>query len=146
MTLGAFGTYVGASILHLPFALAILLGLAFGTASGLVTERLVIRPLSNRPKVTILVATAALAFIAIPLELIIGSSKFFPARPIIHGLGPKLPIAHVYISWQQLTIIFVLAAIGLLLALFFAFTNLGLATLATSQEPVASRLMGIRVN
>src|SRR3954454_18102453 len=57
MTLGAYGTYVGASILKLPYPLAILIGLVFGTVAGLATERLVVRPLSNRPKVTILVAT-----------------------------------------------------------------------------------------
>ena len=60
-TLGAFGTYIGIKILDLPYLLAAVIGVAAGTLAGLVTERLVVRPLSNRPKVTVLVATAAIA-------------------------------------------------------------------------------------
>ena len=60
-TLGAFGTYVGRTSLGLPYGLAMLVGVAAGTAAGLLTERLVVRPLSDRPKVTVLVATAAVA-------------------------------------------------------------------------------------
>ena len=51
VTLGAFGTYVGDKVLDLPYPLAIALGLLFGLVAGLVTERLVIRPLANRPRV-----------------------------------------------------------------------------------------------
>ena len=36
--------------------------------------------------------------------------------------------------------------VGLALAYFFGRTDLGLATLASSQEPTASRLVGIRLN
>lgn len=146
VTLGAYGTYIGKSTLHLPYPLAIATGLLAGMIAGLLTERLVIRPLSNRPKVTVLVATAALAIVAIPVELIIGGSKFFPARAIVGGLGFKVPIAGVYMSWQQVIIVATLAGAGVALAIFFGRTDLGLATLATSQEPTASRLVGIRLN
>src|SRR5437868_8274567 len=80
-TLGAFGTYIGVRILNLPYLLAAVLGIAAGTLAGLLTERLVVRPLANRPKVTVLVATAAIATILIPLELMIGGVKTFPPRP-----------------------------------------------------------------
>src|SRR4051794_38120254 len=146
LTLGAYGAYVGRSVLDLPFPLAVVLGLVAGTLAGLVTERLVIRPLANRPRVTILVATTALVLVAIPLELIIGSSKFFPSRAVIQGIGFKVPVAGVYMSWQQFLTIGVLTGVGIVLAIFFASTDLGLATLATSQEPTASRLVGIRLN
>src|SRR5207237_10139686 len=49
-------------------------------------------------------------------------------------------------SSQQLIVVLVLLAVGAALAVFFAFTDLGLATLASSQEPTATRLMGIRLN
>jgi len=146
VTLGAFGTYVGDKVLKLPYPLAIALGLLFGLVAGLLTERLVIRPLANRPRVTILVATAALASLLIPVEIIIGGAKFFGARPIVAGLGFKVPVADVYMSWQQLIIVCALAAAGVGLAWFFGRTDLGLAVLATSQEPTASRLVGIRLN
>jgi len=155
-TLGAFGTYIGITVLDLPYLLAALLGVAAGTIAGLLTERLVVRPLSNRPKVTVLVATAAIATILIPLELMIGGVKTFPARPAFqHGvtlggvklvsqLGPS--VFGVRVSPQLLLIIVTLIVVGLVLAWFFGRTDLGLATLATSQEPVAGRLVGIRLN
>jgi branched-chain amino acid transport system permease protein len=155
-TLGAFGTYIGISVLGLPYLLAALLGVATGTVAGLLTERLVVRPLANRPKVTVLVATAAIATILIPLELMIGGVKTFPARPaftsgisvggtkLLSKLGPTFFGVHV--SPQLLLIIVALVAIGVGLAWFFGRTDLGLATLATSQEPTAGRLVGIRLN
>lgn len=155
-TLGAFGTYVGIKTLNLPYLLAAVFGLAAGTAAGLLTERLVVRPLSNRPKVTVLVATAAIATILIPLELMIGGVKTFPARPaftdgvsvggtkLISKLGPT--VFGVHVSPQLMLIMVALIVIGLVLAWFFGRTDLGLATLATSQEPTAGRLVGIRLN
>ncbi|HEX2184428.1 MAG TPA: branched-chain amino acid ABC transporter permease, partial [Chloroflexota bacterium] len=46
---------------------------------------------------------------------------------------------------QQLLILGVLATLAVLLWLFFSRTNLGLAVLATSQDPLASRIVGISV-
>src|SRR3954469_12198381 len=109
VTMGAFGVYLGEHVWHLPEAVAIIIGLVTGTLSGLITERLVVRPLANRPRVTILVATAALALVAIPLELMIGGTKFFPADPFVDGLGWKVPLADVYISPQQMLIVAALA-------------------------------------
>src|SRR3954462_11090382 len=80
-TIGAFGTYIGINTLHLPYLLAALVGVGAGTAFGLLTERLVPRPLADRPKVTVLVAPAAIATIFIPLELMVRGVKTFPARP-----------------------------------------------------------------
>jgi len=156
VTLGAFGAYIGVKVLDLPYVLAAILGVAAGTAFGLLTERLVVRPLADRPKVTVLVATAAIATIAIPLELMIGGVKTFPARlafengvsvggvRVISKLGPS--VFGVRVSAQLLLIMVSLIVIGLILVWFFGRTDLGLATLATSQEPVAGRLVGIRLN
>jgi branched-chain amino acid transport system permease protein len=146
-TLGAFGYYLSKSFLPLP--LAAVVGVAVGAGAGLLTERLVVRPLSNRPKVTVLVATAAVAITVIALQFLMGATgKTFTVPALIsakdHGAAFKL--VGVYISWQQVIILFVVAVLGLLLALFFARTDLGLATLATSQEPTASRIVGIRTN
>jgi branched-chain amino acid transport system permease protein len=103
-----------------------------------------VRPLADRPRVTILVATAAVATVLIPMELMIGGVKPFPASPAIAGLGLK--IFDVYFSPQRAFIVAALVLSGLALAYFFGRTDLGLATLASSQEPTASRLVGIRLN
>src|SRR2546422_5095169 len=78
VTIGAFGTYVAKGFLPYPFAM--LVGVAAGAAAGLLTEALVIRPLADRPRVTLLVATAAVALLAIPIEVMVGGLKAFPAR------------------------------------------------------------------
>jgi len=144
VTIGAFGTYVGVNVLKIPYVLAMVLGMAAATATGLATERLVVRPLANRPKVTILVATAAIAILLIPMELMIGGQKPFLLRPAIHGVGPS--ILGVHVSPQQGLILLSLLIAGVGLAYFFGRTDLGLAVLATSQETTASRLVGIRLN
>ena len=129
VTLGAFGTYL--ADFYVPFGIAMLIGVLTGTVAGLVTERLVVRPLANRPKVTILVATVAIAFIVIPIEIIRSSkTQAFAARPIIHGNA--FQIFRVFVSWQQLIIVVVLLAVGAAMAYFFNQTDLGLATLASS--------------
>ena len=156
-TVGAFGAFFyGVGKFHLPYPVAMLLGILAGTAAGLLTELLVVRPLATRPKVTLLVATAAVATVLIPLELIVGGPKPFQAPPafrsgvtlfgghVVSKLGPS--IFNVRISPQIMLVVIALAASGVALAWFFARTDLGLATLATSQEPTASRLMGIRAN
>jgi branched-chain amino acid transport system permease protein len=144
VTIGAFGTYIGSHIMNLPYPVAMAVGVVGGTVTGIATERLIVRPLSNRPRVTILVGTAATAILLIPAELMIGGVKTFPAQPAIAGLGVK--IFGVYLSPQQGLIIVMLILAGAALAYFFSRTDLGLAVLAASQESTASRLVGIRLN
>jgi len=144
VTLGAYATYLAA--FHVPYLLAMVAGVLAGLAAGLATERLVVRPLSARPKVTVLVATAAIATAVIPMEIVIGHLRTFPARPVIKKPLNAFHIFGVFISWQQLLIVLILAGAGAGLAYFFSRTDLGLATLASSQEPTATRLMGIRLN
>src|SRR2546423_13709501 len=82
-TIGAFGTYLTAGFL--PFPLAMLCGVLAGLAAGLLTEFLVVRPLSSRAPVTILVATAAVAIGCINVQLILGGGRAYHPRPASHG-------------------------------------------------------------
>jgi branched-chain amino acid transport system permease protein len=142
-TVGAFGAYLTKG--HVPFVLAALIGVLAALGTGLLTERLVIRPLANRPRVTLLVATAAVAIFVIAFQFLAGAQgKLFGAKALVSGNAFRL--TGVFVSWQELVIVVVLAASGAALAWFFGRTDLGLATLATSQEPTAARLMGIRLN
>src|SRR5438046_7353309 len=92
-TVGAFATYVTRSFM--PFPLAALCGVVAGLVVGVLTERFVVRPLDNRPKVTVLVATAALAISLIAVEFIadVDEKRLFPARGarrgdgVVHGGG-----------------------------------------------------------
>ena len=143
-TMGALGTYWAKGFL--PFGLAVIVGVAVGGMTGLLTERLVVRPLADRPRVTILVATAAVAITLIAVQFLAfhAQGRLFAARSIM--AGHAFEVAGVFVLWQQLIIVLVLAAAGVALAAFFSRTDLGLATLASSQESTAARLVGVRLN
>ena len=145
---GEFGT-VAAFVLyllqfHVPYWVAIVGALVAAVAMGLLMERLVIQPLFNAPKVTLLVATVAVALGAISLELFFvggGSTRFLP----VAVEGTAFTAFLVAVTWQKLLVVAALGALAAALALFFTKTQLGLAVLAASQEPTATNLVGISV-
>src|SRR5436305_5685715 len=155
-TLGAFGAYLASGPFgSLPWfiggPLMALCGVGAGVVVGMLTERLVVRPLADRPKVTVLVATAAVAISLIALQFLSPKvqGRLFRSKPVWRGdmtwFGQQ-NLFGVIVSHQQVLIVVTLGLAGGLLAWFFAKTDLGLATLASSQEPTATRLMGVRLS
>lgn len=143
-TVAAFVTYIlRVSPFQLPWPVAIAGGLAAGLVVGLALERLVVQPLFRAPKVTLLVATAAIALGLISVELLIGDAqtRFFP--PIV--AGNAFTVLGATIAWSQVLVLLVLGLVVAGLSAFFRFTDLGLAVLAASQEPTATNLVGISV-
>jgi branched-chain amino acid transport system permease protein len=113
-------------------------------AMALATERLVIRPLFEAPRVTLLVATAGVSLLAISLELWLGEARLRFIQPALGRLD-RLSVFGVHVSDQRMLVLAALLMLAVLLGLFFSRTNLGLAILGVSQEPVATELMGISV-
>jgi branched-chain amino acid transport system permease protein len=145
---GEFGT-VALYVLYLldfetSYWLAFLGALAAAVLFGFVTERVVVRPLFNAPRVTLLVATAGVALLAIGIEIWFGSAQ---GKPIAKGFDrvDRVELLGVQISDQRLWLIATLAVLAVALGLFFTRTNLGLAIIGASQEPVATELVGISV-
>lgn len=125
------------------WALAAIAGILAAVGTGLVVERLVIRPLMSSPPVTVLVATAGVALLAIALQIIFGESKLRAIRPAVTGRGFSVGMAQV--APQSLLIVVGLIVVGGALYLFFR-SPIGTALLATAQEPFAARLAGIDTN
>jgi branched-chain amino acid transport system permease protein len=140
-TVAVFALY----LLQGPFgyALALVGSLAVAVVFGLAVERLVIRPLFDAPRVTLLVATAGVALLAVGTELYLGEAKLRPIPPLVKGYA--FTLLGQNITWQQLSVLIALVVLGVLLALFFNRTNLGLAILGASQEPFAAEVVGIGV-
>ena len=147
---GEFGTvavytlYGVHDLAGVPLLPAMAVGLAAGAVMALATERLVIRPLFDSPRVTLLVATAGVSLLAIALELWLGEARLRFIQPALGRLD-RVSVFGVQVSDQRLLVLAALLMLAVLLALFFSRTNLGLAILGVSQEPVATELMGISV-
>jgi branched-chain amino acid transport system permease protein len=144
---GEFGTVAvfalwGAHSIGVPYGFAMLLGLAAALASGLATERFVVRPLFGAPRVTVLVATAGVSLFAIGVERWLGENQLRFLPPALGGLN-RVSVFGFAVSDQRLLIIATLGALAVIGALFFARTDLGLAILGLSQNPLATELMGI---
>lgn len=148
-TIAAFITFAllgGADRDGLPLGVAVLGGLAAAVLVGLLMERLVIRPLFDAPRVTMLVATVGFALFVIAVTVLIGKPEPRSLAPIVGGSPEDLiTFLGVAIEPQQILVLLVLVALAVMLGLFFSRTNLGLAVLALSQDPLATRIMGISV-
>jgi branched-chain amino acid transport system permease protein len=133
-----------------PYAIAMLIGLAAGTLTAILTERLVIRPLFDRPKVTLTVATVGVALLLIALEtLAVKQQKAFPGFSTrVKALSKKPYWFQAFgrgISYEEALCLFMLIVLAVAAALFFTKTNTGIAILAVSQEATASSLVGISI-
>ena len=143
---GEFGT-VAAFMMFLflgtfPYWSAFVLALLVAVLMGLVVERVVVRPLMASPRVTLLVATTGVALASIDLQLIIGGPEGRVLPRIVEG---NVTILGATLEKQQLFVLLALAILALVLAMFFARTNLGIAILAVSEDPTATRLVGVSV-
>jgi branched-chain amino acid transport system permease protein len=151
-----FSTFLAWSILirvdnhyWVMFPLAVLVAAALG---GLI-ERVVVRPVEGAPILNIVIVTLGLyaVFSNVASWRWTGRPKAFPVPPEIHVAGLKffggdaLHVGPTVINYHDLTIMVFAVAIMVALYLFFQHTPLGLAMRATAHNPVASRLMGIRV-
>jgi branched-chain amino acid transport system permease protein len=145
---GEFGTVAVYTLyllhFHMPYGFALLGAVAAAVVLGVLVERLIVRPLFDAPRVTVLVATAGVALLAIGIEIWFGEAT---ARPLDAALPTldRFSVFGIDISDQRLLLLGALAILAALLALFFNKTNLGLAILGSSQEPTATELMGISV-
>jgi branched-chain amino acid transport system permease protein len=141
-----FSTYLAWSLLQagLPYWLAFGATVAISFVAGVVIQRAVIRPVQHAPVLTIVIITIGLLVIFNSIAGWIYSytqKSFpspFPGHPI--RLGSVVFSAH-YVGQIAVTFLMLIA-----LYVFFRHTRLGLGMRAAAQDPLASRLAGIRVN
>lgn len=155
--IGAFGAFITVCSVRgigffpeWPLPFAILLGLVAGTVMGLAAERLVIRPLFNAPRATLLVATAGLALTLASVEALIFGADVSHVLPNIGGpskfalFGNQNDTGTYLYGWTQIATILALVGAALGAVAFFR-TRYGAAVLAVSQDPTAASVVGIKV-
>jgi branched-chain amino acid transport system permease protein len=138
-------TFVSLLEMNWNFWLALLVTLVVMVGVGVLTERIVLRPLVNQPPITLFMATIGLTFVLEGLSQMVWGSQ-------PHGL--ELGIEDVPMEWlsQKWNIniskfdLFAAAVSGLLvgaLALFFQKTRIGRALRAVADDHQAALAVGI---
>ncbi|WP_455922610.1 branched-chain amino acid ABC transporter permease [Pseudomonas putida] len=143
MVLFAALTFVSLLERGVPFWLAFVLTLASMVLLALAIEKCVLRPLVNRPPITLFMATLGLATILEGLAQVLWGAQ-------VHGLD--LGIADEPLEFHGLLIsAFDLFAAGtaavlvVVLSLLFTHTRIGLSLRAVADDPLAALAVGIRL-
>jgi branched-chain amino acid transport system permease protein len=140
------GAYVCLSLAvqyQLPFALAFLITLVFSAVLGILTERVVLRPMIGEPVISLIMVTLGLsALLKAIVQAIWGTDlrpfpNIFPVTPV--QLGP-LPVSQGYL-YSTASV----AVLLLIFTLFFKFTRAGIAMRATAFSQQVALSMGISV-
>ncbi len=140
-----FATYICWTMLNagMPYWGAFFATIAVAFVGGVIIERVIIRPVENAPILSIVIVTIGLLVIFNSLAnwIYTGTQKPFPSP------FPKEPIniGGIVLGAHDLGQIGVTLVVLLCIWVFFRFTPLGLAMRAAAQNPVSSRLVGIRV-
>ena len=140
-----FSTYICWMLINAgtPYWLAFLATIVLSFAAGLIIERTIIRWVHDAPVLNGVIVFLGLLFIFQSLANWLFTSEVqrfpspFPDAPVQFG--------NVVFGSHDLGAIGVTLVVLVLLALFFRFTPLGLAMRAAAENPVSSRLVGIRV-
>jgi branched-chain amino acid transport system permease protein len=143
-TVGLFGAYSAVVLWGWSYPAGILFGLLVALAMGLLTERLVVHPLRNASRVTVLVGTAGVALAAVGFQFWRFNETPIMTMPKISDAFFVVPMIGAPVTVQQLITFAVLGVVSVALALFFRSPS-GLAIQAAQQEPTASELVGISV-
>jgi branched-subunit amino acid ABC-type transport system permease component len=143
--IGAYTVLIAHEKLGIDFAVAVVLGLAVATLTGLLVERVAVRPIRNNPW-AVIIATFGMAIV---IEHAMRQYKDIPARPVPF----PSPFEHTYfylfegarVSLLQLGIfsIGLVLMIGLLLLIYR--TKMGMAIRAVAQSPLIAETMGINL-
>jgi ABC-type branched-subunit amino acid transport system ATPase component/ABC-type branched-subunit amino acid transport system permease subunit len=127
---------------HVPFWLAVAVGLAAGIAYGAAVELVVIRRLFDAPRVIVLVATIGIAQLS--LAILTAYPKIDEAgAPFPLAIGSTHTIGSIEISGPELSIVIVVPLVALALGWFLTRTDLGKSIKASAENPDLARLSGI---
>ncbi|MGH2830932.1 MAG: branched-chain amino acid ABC transporter permease [Actinomycetota bacterium] len=144
--IGVLAVYVAWTLIDragVPWALGALAGVATGAAVGFLFDRLVVRHMVEASRLAVAVATIGLGALIVAFELKVWTGSIRFLGPPVAGLGPK--ILGQYVSPTQIISLLVVATIGLGLTTFLRRTDFGLGVLAAAQDPIATRLVGVRL-
>jgi branched-chain amino acid transport system permease protein len=140
-----FGAYLALILsgLGLPYLAVVPLVLVGAAMFGMATERLLIRPIANQPEFTLVIVTFAIGFIIkAAIRLHWQDNTFSIDAPFV---GPPLVLGALRLNPAYLVFILGTVVVVAALFLFFGYSKFGKAMRATALDPIAAKLMGIRI-
>jgi branched-chain amino acid transport system permease protein len=143
MVLLAALTFVSVRERGVPFWASLLLALGVMVLLGFSIERAVLRPLVNKPPITLFMATLGLSYV------IEGGAQLVWGTQV-HGLDlgiedTPLELGGILISKFDLVAAGIAAAMVTLLTAFFRYTRIGLAFRAAADDQLAALAVGLRL-
>jgi len=141
---GAFVGLMMVTVYKLPFAVALLAGMAGSCILGVVIEKAAYRPLRKATRIAPLISAIGVSiFLQNAALLVVGpQARAFPAN----FKAPGLKLGFLQISSMQLLILAVSVLLMVGLHLLIQKTKIGQAMRATAQDKETAQLMGIKID
>ena len=140
------GAFVGAfamTLWHLPWFVALAMGMAAAWVLGFLIEKVAFRPLRTAGHMPPLLITIGLSIILKDLAVVLFGAE---NRPVPSIYEQTVRLAGVQVSVLQLVILGLAGFLFLVLHLLIQGTKIGRAMRATAQDPEAAYAMGVNVN
>jgi branched-chain amino acid transport system permease protein len=119
--------------------------LACGLVLGAVVERLVVRPVENKPPLNAVIVTIGVLVLLEGLAGMIYGGQFRSFPPAFSVSGLKVGSTNLGVSRNDVFIAAAVLVVSLLLALMFRYTTVGLRLRATAFNATVARLLGVRI-
>lgn len=139
-----FATYFAWTLMQagVPYWGAFFITVAAAFVGGVILERVVIQPVENAPILSVVIVFIGLLVI---FNSVAGWIYTYTIKPFPSPFPTQPLFGNSYVTSHELGSTAVTLVVLLLVFLFFRFTPLGLAMRAAAQNPVSSRLVGVRV-
>ncbi|MER9367016.1 branched-chain amino acid ABC transporter permease [Mesorhizobium sp. M0518] len=146
MMVGAFGVALLVGI-GVPFAVAVICGIAAAAVAGFLIERIAYRPIRDAPDVARLLTSLAVTYIIENVGILVftSSPRNFPLPDILNTSWEMSNGAITFTSINLLTIALTFVSL-LLLGWFITRTTTGLGMRAAAEDMSAAHLVGLNVN
>ena len=141
--IGAFMGYFALTVWHLPWYVALAMGMGAAWILGFFIEKIAFRPLRAAGHMPPLLVTIGLAIILKDLANIFWGAE---NRPVPSVYGETIQVAGFQVSLLQVLILAIAGGLIIVLRLLIQGTKIGRAMRATAQDHEAAYAMGVNIN
>lgn len=142
MMIGAYVTLVGVMTLHLNFFVSLILSMIIMFFIGIITERVVFRPVRGMPIVNTFLVSIGLMYVLRNLAELIWGTYPQTMNVSINGV---FKFGQVIVSYQRVVALLITAVLIILLYIVLYKTKIGKAVRAYSQNQYGAEIVGIHV-